>query len=919
MNNTSNNDNYSQDSDVQITSMALSPLSNPLSSRDEYWNLGTTSYGSAGFKSAWSLATGAGVTIGIVDEGVNYTHLDLVANYDCTIDFDPQDIGIDCDAIPDSADELHGTQVAGVIAGSAGNSFGTIGAAPDAMLSALYIRYGSGFSLADVDAIFTQIASFDVTNNSWGFVGAFSDNFAASYMDGIRTGIESAAATGRDGLGTAMVFAAGNGKVKIGGENIGDDSNFHNLSNNRFSIAVGAHDSRGEAAFFSSPGANILVSAPGVSLMTTTGNSVGSTEAQYVSGTSFAAPMVSAAVALMLEVNPNLGYRDIQEILAISSDPSLSGNGVANAASNINGGGLVFDREMGFGALNATAAVTLARSWTMQHTAANEEHINASFVVPDDADDLVQELTVDVVNPGTGDFSLDFVELNLDISDADLRDLRIELISPNGTVTLIAPNLRAAGNQTHLDFKFSSVATWGESPWGTWTVRLSHPNAASDFTITAASIDLYGDTTTADDDHNFTASYERLAAANAARLAITDTDGGTDRLNFAAAASGVTADLSGLGENRIGKAAFTLNGDFENVYGSLHADRFSGSDGVNIIVSDYGNDWIDGLGGDDTIEGGNGNDTLYGGAGADSLDGGAGNDVAAYRSAVTLDFVSGTHTGDAAGDLFLGIETFTFGEEDDFFFGSLAAVDDTVRGNGGSDSLDGGNGNDRLDGGTGNDTMLGGLGDDTFVVDSLGDVVVEVAGEGADKVIALRNYALGDGLEDLSLAGTARHGVGNGAGNDIAGNGYANKLQGLGGNDLLAGASGRDTLMGGEGRDTIVGGAGVDLMTGGLGKDVFVFTVRSQSSHTASDRITDFKHGTDDIDLSAIDANTKRAGNNAFAFIGTKDFTDRAGQLAYDHVGNKTVVLGDTDGNGVADFRIVLDGQLKLSAGDFIL
>lgn len=919
MNNTSNNEYYSQDDDVQITSMALSPLNNPLLSRDEYWNLSTTSYGSAGFRSAWSLATGAGVTIGLVDEGVNYTHLDLVANYDCSIDFDPQDIDVDCDALPDTADELHGTQVAGVIAGSAANSFGTIGAAPDATLSALYIRYGSGFSMADIDAVFTHIAGFDVANNSWGFVGAFSDNFGNAYMDGVRTGIESAAATGRDGLGTVMVFAAGNGKLKVGGENIGDDSNFHNLSNNRFSIAVGAHDSRGEAAFFSSPGANILVSAPGVSLMTTTGNSVGSTEAQYVSGTSFAAPMVSAAVALMLEVNPNLGYRDIQEILAISSDPSLSGTGVANAAANINGGGLVFDREMGFGALNATAAVTLARSWTMQHTAANEEHINAAFTVPDQIDAMVQELTVDVVNPGTDDFSLDFVELNLELRDADLRDLRIELVSPNGTVTLIAPNLRAAGSQTRLDFTFSSVATWGESPWGTWTVRLVHPSAASDFTITAASIDLYGDTTTTDNDHIFTASYERLAAANVARQMITDTDGGTDRLNFAAAAAGAVADLTGLGENRIGKTSFTLTGDFENIYGSLHADRFTGSDAANIVVSDYGNDWIDGLGGDDTLEGGNGNDTIYGGAGADSIDGGAGNDVAAYRSAVTIDFVTGVHTGDAAGDLFSGIEAFAFGGEDDFFFGSLAAVDDTVRGGGGNDSLDGGNGNDRLDGGSGDDTMIGGIGDDTFIVGAGSDVVVELADEGVDKVIAHRNYTLGANLENMSLAGTARNGVGNALGNVISGNGYANKLQGLGGNDLLTGANGRDTIVGGSGADTIVGGAGVDLLSGGQGKDVFVFTARGHSSWTASDRIMDFKHGTDDIDLSAIDANSRRTGNNAFTFIGTKDFNHRAGELAYDHVGNKTIILGDTNGNGIADLRIVLDGHLKLTAGDFIL
>lgn len=918
MNNTTSNSVGERADELQIGPMAIAPLNNPLLKTTQYWNLSTTSFGSAAFDTAWKLATGAGVTVGIVDQGVNYTHLDLVQSYDCEIDFDPQDID-ECDAAPDSADQVHGTQVAGIISGSADNSFGTIGAAPDATLSALYIRYGSDFRMSDAEAIFERVASFDVVNNSWGFVGAFSDNFDSELMAGISAGIEGAATNGRGGLGTSMVFAAGNGKLKMAGENIGDDSNFHNLSNNRFSIAVGAHDSRGEAAFFSSPGANVLLSAPGVALRTTTGNGLGSKSSEVVSGTSFAAPMVSAAVALMLEVNPELGYRDIQEILAISSDPTLSGTGVANGASNINGGGLIFDREMGFGALNATAAVALARSWTMQHTAANEEHISGDFTLPAEFNGLVQELTVEIVNPGTDGFALDFVELSLDINDANLRTLRIELVSPSGTVTVIAPNLRAVGNHQTLDFTFSSVATWGEAPWGTWTVRLIHPTAAENFVVNSASIDLYGDTTTVDDDHIFTASYERLAAANSGRLTIIDDDGGIDRLNFAAAASGVTADLSGLGANRIGKAAFTLNGEFENIFGSLHADRFTGSDGINVISGEHGNDWISGLGGDDTLEGGLGNDTLIGGEGADSLDGGDGIDTVAYLNAVTLDFVTGSHTGDAEGDLFFSIEKFSLSEGDDFFFGSLAAVDDNVAGNGGNDSLDGGAGNDRLDGGTGDDTMIGGTGDDVFVVDSLGDVLVEFADEGTDTVIAYRDFTLGAHFENLTLAGRAAKAVGNEVDNVITGNKYANKLYGLAGDDLLSGGKGKDKVYGGAGNDTIIGGAGRDRLEGGAGADVFVFTSKSDSKKGAADLIVDFNRKMDLIDLSDIDAKSKTSANNAFKFIGNHDFTGKAGQLNYDHVGKKTIIAGDVNGDGRADFKIELDGHYKLTAADFIL
>src|SRR5437773_642323 len=86
----------------------------------------------------------------------------------------------------------------------------------------------------------TAQANYDISNNSWGFTAAFADNGGESYFAPVVDAIASAATDGRGGLGTAMVFAAGNGKLSIGGENVGDDANFHNLGNNRFSIAVGA-------------------------------------------------------------------------------------------------------------------------------------------------------------------------------------------------------------------------------------------------------------------------------------------------------------------------------------------------------------------------------------------------------------------------------------------------------------------------------------------------------------------------------------------------------------------------------------------------------------------------------------------------------------------------------------------------------
>ena len=463
---------------------------------------------------------------------------------------------------------------------------------------------------------------------------------------------------GRDGLGTALVMAGGNGKFNIEGENFGDDSNFHNLSNSRYVIAVGAHNADGQSAFFSSPGTNLLISAPGVGLVTTGGNSVGSQSSTYVSGTSFAAPLVSSAIALMLEVNPDLGYRDIQKILAITAKSSGAPGATSNGALNFNGSGLVFDREMGFGTLDAAAAVKLAQQWTEHSTASNEEHLGGSFSLPTEFGPTSQSIDVTIDNPGDQGFSVGFVELTLEISDTDLRNLSIELVSPNGTKALIAPNLYALGNQTYLNFTFSSVVTWGEDPFGTWTVNLTHASAADNFSVLDAKIDIYGDARGIDDTYYFTSAYQRLVADDPNRSTIADLNGGIDTLNFAAASGGVVIDLAG-GANALAGASITLDDGFENAVGTSDNDRLSGSFADNLLIGFYGNDSISGRGGNDVLKGGDGNDLLAGGAGADMIDGGNGVDTADYAdsgSGIGINLDSGQHWGDAAGDTLLSIE-----------------------------------------------------------------------------------------------------------------------------------------------------------------------------------------------------------------------------------------------------------------------
>lgn len=144
----------------------------------------------------------------------------------------------------------------------------------------------------------------------------------------------------------------------------------------------------------------------------------------------------------------------------------------------------------------------------------------------------------------------------------------------------------------------------------------------------------------------------------------------------------------------------------------------------------------------------------------------------------------------------------------------------------------------------------------------------------------------------------------------------------LAGNDVIKGGNGPDVLFGFGGKDKITGGAGPDQLFGGAGADMFIFTARSHSTVNANgrDKIYDFSHKEKDkIDLHSIDANTKAGGNQKFKFIGDDDFHKKAGELRYEKKGGDTLIHGDVNGDGKADFSIALEQYVNLKASDFIL
>ena len=301
-------------------------------------------------------------------------------------------------------------------------------------------------------------------------------------------------------------------------------------------------------------------------------------------------------------------------------------------------------------------------------------------------------------------------------------------------------------------------------------------------------------------------------------------------------------------------------------------------------------------------------DILRGTSGADRLTGGGGGD----RYYVTAgDIVIEAERGGV--DTVYSADSWTLHANVERLV-LTGTANSTGTGNSLNNTLTGNNGDNTLNGGAGNDTLRGGKGDDLYVVDSSGDAVVELANQGIDAVRASVSYALAQNVEHLQLQG--------GAHIDGTGNGLANEISGNMGRNTLSGGAGADTLSGGQGNDHLIGGTGADRLIGGAGADVFVFQTLRDSTVIAAgrDTIVDFRSAQGDkIDLSDLDANTGIAGDQAFSLIGTGSFTGTAGELRLATSALKTVVLGDVDGDGAADFAIQVNTTAALSAADFIL
>ncbi|MFM8364075.1 MAG: S8 family serine peptidase [Verrucomicrobiota bacterium] len=446
---------------------------------------------------------GRGITVGVVDDGLETAHPDLAANVNTAIDKDWN--GNDADPNPEAGDD-HGTACAGNVAAVGNNTIGVVGTAPEAKLVGMRLISGIAGDSAEAEAMSYLPNSIQILSNSWGP----NDDGKTLEAPGPLTAasLKSAVETGRSGKGTIITWAGGNGL------NANDNSNYDGYANSIYTLAVGAFDSQSRQSWYSEPGANLVVCAPssgdapalgitttdrtgsvGYSDGTTAGEISGeSNYTQTFGGTSSATPTASGIVALMLEANPNLGWRDVQEILMRSAkkvNPSDTDWKTPVAPDNIN-----HNHKFGGGLIDATAAVNLSGNWTnlgvqLKRTSAQS---GLSVAIPNqNTIGITREFTI----APTDNLRLEHVTVTVNINHNARGNLKVTLTSPSGTVSRLA-EVHSDSGDNYPNWTFMTVRNWGENAVGIWRLKISDESGTGNTiggTLTSATLEFFGTST----------------------------------------------------------------------------------------------------------------------------------------------------------------------------------------------------------------------------------------------------------------------------------------------------------------------------------------------------------------------------------------------------------------------------------------
>nr|XP_022302232.1 proprotein convertase subtilisin/kexin type 6-like isoform X2 [Crassostrea virginica] len=447
-----------------------------------YFNLNTTDViPDQGFLRAWSKGyTGRGIKIAIVDNGVEINHPDLITNQITELAFNFMDGTTN--PSPDSG-ASHGTKCAGIATAVANNGHCIVGAAYEAKFVALKMMDNIGStSTSEAGALSYRINDIDIYTNSWGPVDRNGFHRPDSIvLQALENGINQ----GRNGKGSIFVWAAGNGGPD-------DNCNCDGYVNSIYTIAISGVGYDLYSAHYSEPCSVIMACTYGSDdleyfVETTDLNG----QCGRFTGTSTTAPMAAGILALTLQANMDLTWRDIQHLVVQTSKPHNLKGGIWKT----NAAGIRYHEYYGFGLMDANALTEEARKWKglpkfrkcssiLQTVNLNVNHLNA-------AEDII---TSDGCNNTEKNYVeyLEHVQIHIKFSANHHKDTLLRIISPANTESQLLSGRPYDSGSGQLTWIFSSVHFWGELSKGNWTIRMSIPVNTNQGQLHAWQLHLYG-------------------------------------------------------------------------------------------------------------------------------------------------------------------------------------------------------------------------------------------------------------------------------------------------------------------------------------------------------------------------------------------------------------------------------------------
>ncbi|OAF71882.1 hypothetical protein A3Q56_00350 [Intoshia linei] len=439
--------------------------------------------------------SGRGVNVTILDDGIFHDNPDLKTNYHQDISYDLNDVNDKYhDPTPrDDGNNEHGTKCAGVVAGEANNGHCGVGVAFNSNIGG--VRVLDGVITDPIESLcFTiNVDKIDIYSASWGPKddGMTMDKPRYHSTEAMKNGIKN----GRNGLGSIYVWATGNG-----GEM--DNCNCDGYVSSIYTLSFSSVSKNGEAMYYAEKCPSTLASVfigwnsgeekdekSGCHVISTSVHSECTTEFQ---GTSSAAPMAAGCIALLLEANPKLSWRDVIHVVTLSARITDS----EDDGWVLNGGGYHYNEKYGFGVMDCARMVWYGKRLNPVEPMLNSTYslIRSTRSVPIYRGVLYKHSIYVAFE------KISFVEnveliIDMEIGNFTRGSISLFLKSPSGTISRLLGTRIADTSNKKINFTFSSLQFWGEDPNGVWDFTLDtleKPLQFSPVKIHTLSVRFYG-------------------------------------------------------------------------------------------------------------------------------------------------------------------------------------------------------------------------------------------------------------------------------------------------------------------------------------------------------------------------------------------------------------------------------------------